>query len=68
MLFALPNDVLEAIVKALLHIDLRFLNKVRQSGKEVGTLTQTCKAARGFFRRESTKTEVGGRELDEEEK
>lgn len=63
MLFALPNDVLEAIVKALLHIDLRFLDKVRQSGKEVGNLTQTCKAARCFLRRKSTKTEVGGREL-----
>ena len=63
MLFALPNDVLEAIVKALLHIDLRFLNKVRQSGKVVGSLAQSCKAARGFFRRMSTKTEVGGREL-----
>ena len=63
MLFALPNDVLEAIVKALLHIDLRFLNKVHQSGKDVGSLTQTCKAARAFFRRKSTKTEVGGREL-----
>ena len=63
MLFALPNDVLEVVVKALLHIDLRFLDKVRQSGKDASSLTQSCKAARAFFRRKSTKAEVGGREL-----